>query len=187
MNKTNEPPLKVIFDIYNEFRLCAELDRDNTPAENLWLDDYGKPVFIKEPEDEAAFMDITVSSRIEMTFTFDMCDTNAEIKSKLLLFQKQVLNNPARHWTSLDWSHGRNWMEIQANLERSLIAVKTGKPYPAIVSTLNLADSKATDKKLKSADKEAKRLYKHGELLKKSSDSFFKFCCAAIKPLPRNI
>lgn len=187
MNKTNKPPVRVIFDIYNEFRLYAGLDRDNSPAEDLWLDDYGKPSFLKEPEDETAWDD-TISSRIEMTFTFDVCDTDEEIISKLKLFQIQALNNSARHWASLDWSRGKKWVTTQKNLERSLIAVQTGKPYSVIVSVLNLADSKATAEKLKSADKEAKRLYMKAErLIEAAKIGFHEFRKVAMKPLPRNI
>jgi hypothetical protein len=188
MNKTNEPPVKVIFQLYNEFRLCAGHDRDNTPAENLWLNDYGNPVLLKEPEDEAAFMDITVLSKIEMKFTFDMIDTDEDIKTKIKELQEKALNHKARHWASLDWSRGKKWVTTQKNLERSLIAVQTGKPYSVIVSVLNLADSKATAEKLKSADKEAKRLYMNAErLIEAAKIGFHEFRKVAMKPLPRDI
>jgi hypothetical protein len=194
MNNTNEPPVRVIFDIYNEFRHCAGLDRDNKPAENLWLGDNGKPIFIEEPEDEAAWDD-TVSSRIEMTFTFEKCDTDAEVKIKIEELLEKALNHKARHWASLLWAKnaaGRplpvvatKLKEINRCLETYTEYLKTGNKAEVSRKQGRFSAKYDTQQRKHSTEKVTPYLERANRLIEASSKGFKEFINEAMKPVEK--
>lgn len=185
MNLTNER-VKMLTRLYNEFREFSGKDLDYSPVKNLFETSDFEVEFIEDTEDEAAWTS-TLTPPIEIAFEFGKCDTDEMIEKKIKEFRIKVLKDKRRHWASFNWMRGRNWVTIQNNLERSLKAIKAGTSYPVIAAELKLVDSKAPATKLKSADREAKRLFMHGQLLVDSSNSFIEFCHVAIKPLPRDI
>lgn len=187
-------PAVQIFSLYNEFRKAGGLSEDPTPAINVWVDDQKKEVYVpSEDDDQNPSMIASINEQITIPFEFDVCDDDDTLKAALKDFQEKVLSHPGRHWTSLtsirdSKGRKRDWQKINEVLNRCLKAYNIGKPYSLIVAELELANTNASEKVLKSADREAKRYFCHAKkLVKASSNGFISFCREAVTPLDRNL
>lgn len=189
-------PARRIYNLYFRFRGVAGLGPDTSPADNVWLSDTGKPSiphkWIKYDAQDPT-KNKFIPEQIEATFRYDKCASDDEIKKALKAFQGKILSDTARHWSSLNWivdtkGKKRDWQKINQVLENCLDAYRIGRPLSAIVAALHLAETNANDKKLKSADREAKRMLTHaGNLIEAAKEGFTQFCREAMKPLPRNL
>ncbi|OHB54678.1 MAG: hypothetical protein A2Y12_19150 [Planctomycetes bacterium GWF2_42_9] len=193
MNLTDEHPYKLMCQLYNEFRVCGDYERDYSPAENVYLDENQKPVFIEE-EDEAAWTS-TLTPPIEILFTFDKCDTDEDIKAKIKELQEKALNHKARHWASLLWAKnaaGRplpvvavKLKEINRCLETYTEYLKTGNKAAVSVKQGNFHAEYGTKQRQHSTEKITPYLNRANQLIEASGKGFQVFIKEAMKPVDK--